>query len=816
MPTTIGRRACAAAPHTQRRTGVTLLAATLCLLVALGLRLPRSTAAHPELVRASPPPDGLLAAPPQQLDLWVSEAVDAGAGSPSLLLLDETGHAVPVRAAVLDPADPTHVRADVAGLGTGTYTVSWSARSAIDGHTLSGTYAFRVGGGRAPGAATVQGESPQPWGVATRWLTFLGAAVAGGGFLFARILLGGNDPGDRTGRRRNAVIAGGALLALLATFAEPVLQTRWPPAGTLAPTLTEAVAGLPQAWWLRPAALTPVLLLGLALLLRRRVGGRLVLAAESAGLALALVALLGLSLTSHAAARADWRALAVGSNVLHQWAIALWVGGLAHLALAWSVAQRPDTLGLEGPTPEGSPAPLDPLRRFSRLALGLVVVGIATGVVNAGLLLPTIRSLWTSPYGDILLLKVAALVPPLALATFHRVALRRVATRLRSALRTTVRVEVALVLLVVLGGSVLALLAPPVVQAARPLDLAAPTGGGDLLVHLGVQPAKPGENTLTVFVTDAQGAPVSLDQAARVGLDLTSLEHPVEIDAVEAQPNGTGRYEVAGMPLSLEGWWRIGVTVRRAEQPNLQAPFYLRLPDPNVSVERITTPPSSPEAEAVFQRGLASLTSLHSVRYRRTLASGTGTVFASEEAISVGDDGHPPAYAVSSSGVDLIRVGDREWLRSPDGVWRDRPASPFVPPAAWGEEFESATGFRLGRVEEVGGEPAQIVTFVVPGTPRQAAAWYAWWVDLERGRILRQAMVSRWHYMVLEYHDFDAPIAIDPPTPAPAATPAATPVALVTALLRPDLPRSPKRNHRPPAALDVAVTFPNTQRIQHP
>ncbi|MDP9369684.1 MAG: copper resistance protein CopC, partial [Chloroflexota bacterium] len=196
MPTTTGRRAAAAAEHMHARGRTTLFAVTLCLLVALGLSAPHSAAAHPELVRANPPPDGLLAAPPQRLDLWVSEAVDAGAGSPSLRLLNEAGQALPVRDIVLDPADPTHIRADVAGLGTGTYTVSWSARSATDGHTLSGTYAFRVGGGRAPGAATVQGEAPQPWGVATRWLTFLGTAVAGGGFLFARILLGGDDPGD--------------------------------------------------------------------------------------------------------------------------------------------------------------------------------------------------------------------------------------------------------------------------------------------------------------------------------------------------------------------------------------------------------------------------------------------------------------------------------------------------------------------------------------------------------------------------------------------------------------------------------------------
>ena len=70
-------------------------------------------------------------------------------------------------------------------------------------------------------------------------------------------------------------------------------------------------------------------------------------------------------------------------------------------------------------------------------------------------------------------------MPVLGLATFHRLFLRRVALRAAAALRSTVRLEAALVLLVVLGGSILALLAPPVVAHSdlKLLDLAAPTTG---------------------------------------------------------------------------------------------------------------------------------------------------------------------------------------------------------------------------------------------------------------------------------------------------------------------------------------------------
>src|SRR5262249_14044900 len=159
---------------------------------------------------------------------------------------------------------------------------------------------------------------------------------------------------------------------------------------------------------------------------------------------------------------------------------------------------------------------------FSRYALVLALVGIGTGVLNAGLVLPTLRSLWESDYGDVLIAKVLILVPVLGLATFHRLWLHRVAVRVGTALRSTVRIEAALVLLVVLGGSILALMAPPTAAHGdlKLVDLAAPTSDGtkpeDLLVRLQVKPAKPGNNQLRVIVAYADGSPIQTDQIALV------------------------------------------------------------------------------------------------------------------------------------------------------------------------------------------------------------------------------------------------------------------------------------------------------------
>src|SRR5437867_695697 len=76
------------------------------LTVMLGTK---DALAHAELVRADPAPDSILGAPPQQIDLWFSERVDQGAGSPGLSVLDEDGRNLTITNLHVDPADAKHV-----------------------------------------------------------------------------------------------------------------------------------------------------------------------------------------------------------------------------------------------------------------------------------------------------------------------------------------------------------------------------------------------------------------------------------------------------------------------------------------------------------------------------------------------------------------------------------------------------------------------------------------------------------------------------------------------------------------------------------
>ncbi len=65
------------------------LVAFLLTLIAIDDVAPAS--AHPELERTVPAADALLAAPTNQIDLWFTERIDVGAGSPTIELIDENG-----------------------------------------------------------------------------------------------------------------------------------------------------------------------------------------------------------------------------------------------------------------------------------------------------------------------------------------------------------------------------------------------------------------------------------------------------------------------------------------------------------------------------------------------------------------------------------------------------------------------------------------------------------------------------------------------------------------------------------------------------
>ncbi|CCV08379.1 conserved membrane hypothetical protein [Mesorhizobium metallidurans STM 2683] len=162
------------------------------------------------------------------------------------------------------------------------------------------------------------------------------------------------------------------------------------------------------------------------------------------------LSLLSIALTGHAAMEDGTRALVYGSSDgIHLLAGAIWIGGLVTLALALS-------------TPEGGGAAI---RRFSLLGYWAVLAVMLSGVVNAWFLVGSPQYLITTTYGRLLAIKLILVASMVGVAMLNRFRfaprLARDPDRIGHLLRTTVRIELVLALLVLLLVAVFGTLAPP-------------------------------------------------------------------------------------------------------------------------------------------------------------------------------------------------------------------------------------------------------------------------------------------------------------------------------------------------------------------
>lgn len=737
-----------------RRPSVPLRGWVALLVVAIVLLgRPETVGGHAQLEASSPPADALLAVPPGEITLRFTEPVDPA--SAVVQVLGEDGTQIQMGTASVVPSDPRLVRATSKAVAFGITTVSWTTRSATDGHTLSGSFAFRVGGSsRAPAGATVEGDRPAPWNVATRWLTFLGLALAVGTALV-----------DRTPRRR-ALVLTGALVALVASLAEPVLLWVAPPEGWLAPGFTDAFGAQPWAWWLRPAAALGVVAStadvgavkagrgGPAL----RIGPR----GHAPG-AVGLVGLLGLALTAHAGGRETLRLPALALVILHEWSVALWVGGLLLIVLARSPAWTAD------------------LRRFSRVVLPIAVLAVATGVTNAGFLFPSVdrlRAIRESDYGWVLIVKVAVVGIVLALAGLHRLLLRG-ERRPSPAFRLSLPAEAMAVTLVLVAAATLAMLAPPgEARDDRPtrVELALPVSSSvdddQLYVKLVVEPEEDERRRLTVSATD--GAPLATVPSVDGGYDvvrapaipdlqlaritLSSLTSTIAPTTYDLATTGDGTFSRDGFAFAVDGWWRADVTVRRPGTEDHTVAFYLLEPNPNVvGFANVPQPESDPVAAAIQAEARARFDARSSYTYVEQLNGGDGGVEVIRTSFSdnAGGSGQR-GIEISSHELTLVRLDGRRYLRQGDGEWVETGDSPVLTPAEVAVDYDGAEQIRLAGDEEIDGELCRRITFHVPETT-VSAAWYVWWVSAATGELRQEAMVSRAHYMIKRYTGVNAP-----------------------------------------------------------
>ncbi|MCD6057676.1 MAG: hypothetical protein K0Q89_1206, partial [Thermomicrobiales bacterium] len=223
------------------------------------------------------------------------------------------------------------------------------------------------------------------------------------------------------------------------------------------------------------------------------------------------------------------------------------------------------------------------------------------------------------------------------------------------------------------------------------LDLAAPAGdafaGNTPWVNLRLMTARPGEeNVIRVQITPRarQGTP---DPAAAATARISSLTaQPLAGEPASAEPLGLqpdpeieGAF-IASSPLDPAGWWRLSVEVDGAASA---AEFYLLIPDPNLNgPNAVLSSASSPEGEALFRRGVDTLTALRDVRFTQWIADGRGNASVSEHAVTAGDGNSPPGFSYrAAGGMEAIIIGSTRWVRLPgDPGWEEQEGATVVLP----------------------------------------------------------------------------------------------------------------------------------------
>jgi putative copper resistance protein D len=189
----------------------------------------------------------------------------------------------------------------------------------------------------------------------------------------------------------------------------------------------------------------------------RRVDWR---AARAYGLLLAGAALALLGAAGHAAAVEPGTATAVAVDVVHLLAAGVWAGALPALALLLAAASTEAGA-------DARPYAVLTARRFSRTALTLMIVLALSGTLAAVSQVGSIPALVGTPYGRLLLLKLALLVPIVALAVLNRRLVpvlsgeaARVGRPAMRRLRAFVAVEAAVALAILTVVAVMGVTAP--------------------------------------------------------------------------------------------------------------------------------------------------------------------------------------------------------------------------------------------------------------------------------------------------------------------------------------------------------------------
>ena len=637
------------------------------ILLFAVLAITASTRAHGYVVRAIPADRSTLERPPTRLQYWFSEDLERRFSE--IKLRDQSGAIIAVGGVDDNNASLLSLRVP-SGLPDGAYIVELRPAFVSDGHVIAESRVFFVG----EEVGDVSGEAADDRAIPLEvvWRFLLSAAnmlFFGCSTLYAAVLMPawGSRRQEERGlparvmKRLGACMVASIALAVVANIIALVQQSmvffNADAAQVIQQNLWQVVqigSRFGDVWTFRMVLLIFVaVLLFTAEYLRETVPGLAVGIRQ--GLAWLGALFIGLSMiTSHAAGSlvSPWIAILV--NWIHALAVAFWVGGIATLALVLPAALQPYSGDDRRQALEAV------MRRFSRIAVLMVLIVISTGFYNALNHFVTPDDLATS-YGRSLAIKLVLVILLLSVGARQHLALRpRLAERLRIPVQgrrfiVWLRVEGVVAFVALLAVAWLSATPIPEPKSLQN-DAEAPTATrnlGDITLSTAILPGGPGVNTYDISLSRAD-TPIA---DVEVYLQLVNPERGRRAPWLRAEAVEPGLYTAASDDIdSAGGWWTL-FDVVGADGDTKRAAFAWQISD-SASVQQ-TRDPSTLHLTALALV-VASLAVWIYAPARRTLARmeiGLASALIAAAAVAV-------TIAVMAFGAALIAEQQREYERT--------------------------------------------------------------------------------------------------------------------------------------------------------
>jgi len=525
------------------------LLAIAVVLVALAAVPPAS--AHAILQESSPANDEVVRISPPAVTLKFNEAVETAFGS--IRVYNCGGERVD--SGKVSRPDQRSVSVLVGNrLPQGSYTVTWRVISA-DAHPVAGAFVFHVG------KASAAGQCKQVFGKGTpgnvdalfkfvRALDFALVLLVLGGSVALAIVLASAAAALRSllynilgGLAIGLILAGILCIVLQGAVAGGFGLTeafRWSTVDSVLQTR------FGKAFLFQLAFAAGAAILALVASRVKRVGWAVLIPAVC----------LPPTLTAAGHARTSG-SIAFLNDIIHLTAASVWVGGLAFTLLALLLAGS-----------DRWPLASRAVPRFSILAVGSVVLLIAAGTVRGYQEVRAFHGLWDTTYGQLLLAKIALVIPLLALGAYNnRFAVPRLKQQIASLAeqRRFLRMAGAelVIMATVLGVTAVLVTEPPAkasVTAPKYISATAPIG--KLEVNYLFEPAKTGPNVIHLYFFTQQGVPAGVADAtmsaALPSEGISGLRIPLQRIVPSHYTTSNGVFPQAGD-------WQVRIEIRQGQ-----------------------------------------------------------------------------------------------------------------------------------------------------------------------------------------------------------------------------------------------------------